>query len=254
MGLFDDDIFDDDLGGTLPPEFLFEYHFYDRLLPFAIKSKRIRAKELIDLWAFVQYYGKDVKLLWKIIVEANEDLSFKICCAESEESYTEDDVVELLKVPINYMKGHNKDLIDYRKNAEKKEPKAERALIEKYQDELYHKFVPSNDTAQLRTLWEEAERKNQIELMCYYYFLNKYITQYAKKAVMTQNNWPKMVELKENPLPQYEYNEILNNLNLLRGIVVNMGYDKTTFSLSDIMGIIKILKDVVPIIKENKIL
>jgi hypothetical protein len=134
------------------------------------------------------------------------------------------------------------------------EPEEERALIEKYQDELYHKFVPSINTAQLKTLWEEAELKNQIELMCYYYFLNKFITQHARDAVLKQNNWPKMVELKENVLSQSC--NVLTNLELLCDMVC-MSYENTKWTLSDIVGLIKMkedLKDVVPIIRKYKIL
>ena len=233
----------------------FNYHFYDRLLPVAIKSQAISAKDLIDLWVFVQNYSDDKLLLWDVIVSPDVNLSFKICC-NAKVSYTDDDVVKLLQSPINYMKGDNvmKDLKDYRKNDEEEEPEEERALIEKYQDELYHKFVPSINTAQLKTLWEEAERKNQIEQMCYYYFLNKFITQHAREAVLTQNNWPKMVELEENVQPQSH--SVLKYLELLCDIVP-MGYENTIWTLSDIVGKIKMkedLMDVIPIIREHKIL
>ena len=35
----------------------FNYHFYDRLLPVAIKNQAISAKDLVDLWVFVQNYS-----------------------------------------------------------------------------------------------------------------------------------------------------------------------------------------------------
>ncbi len=244
---------------------VYNYHFYDRLLPVAIKNQAISAKDLIDLWAFVQNYGHDKLLLWDVIVEGcEENLSHKICC-NAKVSYTDDDVVKLLQSPINYMKGDNvmKDLKDYYTKEQaltlgirkfEEEPEEERALIEKYQDELYHKFVPSINTAQLKTLWEEAELKNQIELMCYYYFLNKFITQHARDAVLKQNNWPKMVELKENVLSQSC--NVLTNLELLCDMVC-MSYENTKWTLSDIVGLIKMkedLKDVVPIIRKYKIL
>ena len=267
MGLFDKLSEDDrkrDDQERIPKIFLgfdyfitvYNYHFYDRLLPVAIKSEKISAKDLIDLWVFVQNYSDDKLLLWEVIVEGSEDnLSHKICCNDKV-SYTDDDVVKLLQSPINYMKGDNvmKDLKDYKKNDEEEEPEEERALIEKYQDELYHKFVPSINTAQLKTLWEEAELKNQIELMCYYYFLNKFITQHAREAVLTQNNWPKMVELEENVQPQSH--SVLKYLELLCDMVC-MGYENTIWTLSDIVGKIKKkedLKDVVPIIRKYKIL
>ena len=243
----------------------YNYHFYDRLLPVAIKSQAISAKDLIDLWAFVQHYGEDKQRLWEVIVEGSEEnLSHKICC-NAKVSYTDDDVVKLLQSPINFMKGDNvmKNLKDYytREQAQvlgirnyETESKEERTFIKQHQDELYHKFVPSINTAQLKTLWEEAELKNQIELMCYYYFLNKFITQHARDAVLKQNNWPKMVELKENVQPQLH--SVLKYLELLCDMVC-MGYENTIWTLSDIVGKIKMkedLKDVVPIIREHKIL
>ena len=95
---------------------VYNYHFYDRLLPVAIKNQAISAKELIDLWVFVQRYGNDKFLLWDVIVEADDNLSHKICC-NSKVSYTDDDVIRLLQSPINYMKGEDviKDLKEYRK-------------------------------------------------------------------------------------------------------------------------------------------
>ena len=243
----------------------YNYHFYDRLLPVAIKSEKISAKDLIDLWAFVQHYGEDKQRLWEVIVEGSEEnLSHKICC-NAKVSYTDDDVVKLLQSPINFMKGDNvmKNLKDYytREQAQvlgirnyETESKEERTFIKQYQDELYHKFVPSIDTTQLKNLWEDAERKNQIEQMCYYYFLNKFITQHAREAVLTQNNWPKMVELEENVQPQSH--SVLKYLELLCDIVP-MGYENTIWTLSDIVGKIKMkedLMDVIPIIREHKIL
>lgn len=243
----------------------YNYHFYGRLLPVAIKSQAISAKDLIDLWAFVQHYGEDKQRLWEVIVEGSEEnLSHKICC-NAKVSYTDDDVVKLLQSPINFMKGDNvmKNLKDYYTKEQaltlgirnyETESKEERTFIKQHQDELYNKFVPSIDTTQLKNLWEDAERKNQIELMCYYYFLNKFITQHARNAVLKQNNWPKMVELEENVQPQSH--SVLKYLELLCDMVC-MGYENTIWTLSDIVGKIKMkedLMDVVPIIREHKIL
>ena len=229
---------------------VYNYHFYDRLLPVAIKNQAISAKELIDLWVFVQRYGNDKFLLWDVIVEADDNLSHKICC-NSKVSYTDDDVIRLLQSPINYMKGEDviKDLKEYRNIDEEEEPEDERKLIIDCQDELYQKFVPSIDTAQLKNMWEDAERGNHLLQMCYYYFLNKYITQYAKTAILKQNDWPKMVELKENVLSQSC--DVLTNLELLRAIAPSMACDYSKVTISDIMGN---LVQLMPTIRENKIL
>lgn len=270
--LFDDDLFNRDeyeddievagqlvLEEKLNPK---DCHFYDYLLPFAITNNDIKAEDLIYLWIFVQKFGKGEEPLNSIFSSTPSDFTDII------NKGTNNDKLNLLEKPINHIKKFPKPELKVYYTPEfarvmgvsnyEIEPEEERDLIEKYKDELYKKFVPSIDTAQLKTLWEDAERNNQIKLMCYYYFLNKYITQYAKSAILKQNNWPEMVKLNEklNEKVQPQYSDVLANIGLLCDIV-SMGYENTTWTLSDIAGLIKKkedLKNVVPIIKEHKIL
>ena len=124
-------------------------------------------------------------------------------------------------------------------------------LIDKYQKELYNKLVPSVDKAQLKTLWEEADANNQIELMFYYFFLDKYLRKHAEEAVLNTSNWPSMAQLKKHILPEYNFDEIFNNLKLLSDIsyMRSEGYENSKWTFSNILGFLEIVK----LIRDNQI-
>ena len=229
-----------------------DYHFYDKLLPFAITNKNISATDLIDLWIFVRHHGNDERKLLEVFFNGDVDQAEKALIIKKIESYTDDELLSFLKLPIEFVQDQNLSLKDYSNSNKQafseKQLEEEKKVIKNNQIGLYNKFVPSLDKAQLKTLWEKSEEKNRIELMCYYYFLDKYIFQYAQKAILNVDKWPTMVQLKNNILPNYDYDEILKNLILLHDID-HMGYDKSKWTLSDILRFMELLN----LIRENRI-
>ncbi len=242
-----------------------DFKFYERLLPFAITNNEISADDLIDLWIFVQHKGDDQATIESVFIDDDSDEYETSCLVFNilEEERSED-ILNLIQKPIKYVRERENELkmIDYytdeeakmlgvRRHHYDKMPEKERKLIDKYQKELYNKLVPSVDKAQLKTLWEEADANNQIELMFYYFFLDKYLRKHAEEAVLNTSNWPSMAQLKKHILPEYNFDEIFNNLKLLSDIsyMRSEGYENSKWTFSNILGFLEIVK----LIRDNQI-